>query len=287
MQINSLIADIYQLLEKKDGWFTSEISARLSADIAARLSTQLNRPKEPPCLRLSAMGSRCPRALWFSIHNPELAESLPAWATFKYSFGHVIEALAITLARCSGHEVTGEQDVVTVDGIQGHRDCVIDGCIVDVKSASSIGFKKFKEKTLEKDDPFGYLDQLDGYMVGSSNDSLVRIKDRAYLFAIDKQLGHMCLYEHRLREQSIRRRIAEYKEIIGRDSPPLCTCGTVPEGKSGNVRLDTKASYSPFRHACFPKLRTFLYASGPVYLTEVKRKPEVTEIDSKGNIVYN
>ena len=48
-----------------------------------------------------------------------------------YAFGHMIEGLAIGLAKASGHEVLGEQDEIYVDGIRGpHRDCVIDGCVV-------------------------------------------------------------------------------------------------------------------------------------------------------------
>jgi len=76
------------------------------------------------------------KPLWHSIHTPEKAEALPAWAEIKYTYGHILEALAISLAKAAGHEVTGEQDAITVDGILGHRDCVIDGCVVDVKSAN-------------------------------------------------------------------------------------------------------------------------------------------------------
>ena len=212
---------------------------------------------------------------------------MPPWAENKFSFGHIIEAWAITLAKAAGHEVTGEQDVLTVDGIVGHRDCVIDGCVIDVKSAASRSFQKFKDKSIKEEDTFGYLDQLDGYLVGCMDDPLVRVHDKGYLLAIDKQLGHMCLYEHGLREQSIRDRIKKYKEIVGRDSPPACECGTIADGKSGNIRLDTRASYNSFKHCCFPRLRTFLYADGPRYLTQVVRKPDVTEIDRHGKVVYN
>ncbi len=224
------------------------------------------------------MGPRCPKALWYSIHHPELAEPLPAQAIFKYSYGHAIENLAIQLAKLAGHTVEGEQDELIVDGIKGHRDCVIDGCVVDVKSTTSIGFQKFKDKSLLEKDDFGYLDQLDGYLVGSLSDPLVTVKDKGYLWAIDKNLGHMCLYEHHVRQASIVKRIAEYKRIVGQHAPPVCTCGTVPDGKSGNERLDTRASYSAFKHACFPSLRTFIYANGPVYLTKVVRTPDVPEV---------
>src|SRR6266849_6159935 len=40
------------------------------------------------------------------------------------------------MAKAAGHEVLGEQDELTLDGVVGHRDCVIDGCIVDVKTTS-------------------------------------------------------------------------------------------------------------------------------------------------------
>lgn len=276
--IDTLILDIYSLVQRKDGWFTQELADDYARNLSHRLRENLGEQKRSPTLRLSQMGPRCPKALWHSIHTPELAEPLPPWAEIKYSYGHMIEALAITLAKAAGHTVEGEQDVIKLDGVVGHRDCVIDGYTVDVKSSSSRGFLKFKNKTLEQDDAFGYLDQLDGYVLGSSADPLVRFKDTGYLWAIDKQLGHMVLYEHKIRQDSIRTRIRDYKQISERTTPPDCTCRTIPMGLSGNIGLDIKASYSPFRHVCFPNLRTFLYSDGPRYLIKVVRTPDVPEI---------
>ena len=287
-EIKTLIPDIYLLLNRKDGWFDDRLATTLSQDITDRLRTHFGQEQRTaPTLRLSQMGPRCPRALWYSIHRPETAEMLPAWATIKYAYGHVIEALVVALAKAAGHEVCGEQDEVWVDGIRGHRDCIIDGNIVDVKSTTTMGFSKFRDGSIKNSDNFGYLDQLDGYLVGSANDELVRNKDSAFLLAVDKQLGHMCLYEHQGREDSIRHRVAETKGIIALDTPPLCTCRTQPDGKSGNIRLDTKASYSAYKFSCFPQLRTFLYSDGPRYLTKVERKPDVPEIDKNGKVIYN
>lgn len=288
MHIDTLISDIYSLVTLKNGWFTDELATDLGREISTRLQTSFGESKGPPSLRLSQMGPRCPRALWYSIHHPELAEALPPWAEIKYSYGHILEALAICLSKAAGHSVVGEQDELDVDGIKGHRDCVIDGCVVDVKSTTSIGFNKFKQNLLASDDSFGYLDQLDGYLVGSANDPLVTVKDKAYILAIDKQKGHMCLYEHLVQEHSrIRERIKLYKTIVANDEPPSCNCGIIPDGKSGNLRLDVKASYSAYKYCCFPELRTFLYSDGPRYLTTVVRKPDVTEVDKHGQIVYN
>ncbi len=284
--IQQLIPDIQGLLKTK-GWVSAELASTFARSVSARLEEQFAERHKSPTLRLSRMGPQCPCALWYSYHHPELAEELPPWAEFKYSFGHIIEAQAIMLAKAAGHVVTGEQDELIVDGIVGHRDCVIDGCVVDVKSTSTLGFKKFKDGSLAQNDSFGYLDQLDGYVLGSVDDPVVTCKDRGYLLAIDKQLGHMCLYEHYIREEHIRNRILASKRVVEETQPPPCECGVLPDGKSGNLRLDTRASYNLWKHCCHPKLRTFLYASGPVFLTKVVRKPDVTEIDKYGKIVYN
>lgn len=282
--INTLIPDIQKLVTTK-GWMTDDLSQQFASSVARRLEEQYKEQERSPTLRLSKMGPVCPKALWASIHLPEEMQPLPPWAEIKFSFGHIIEALVVTLAKAAGHEVTGEQDAVYVDGIEGHRDCVIDGCVVDIKSSSSRGFLKFKTGTIKQDDSFGYLDQLDAYVVGSLEDPLVRVKDKGYLLAIDKQLGHMTLYKHEVRHEHIKGRIADYKQIANLREPPACRCNTVADGKSGNRRLDVKASYSSYKYVCFPNLRTFLYASGPVYLTHVERLPDVPEIDRQGKIL--
>lgn len=272
---------------RKDDWFTQAASETFGKEVATRVHGSFKPRESLGRLRLSALGPNCPKALWHSIHTPELAEPLPPWAEVKFAYGHILEALAITLAKAAGHLVVGEQDELTVDGIVGHRDCVIDGCVVDVKSCSSRAFEKLKNKILVQNDSFGYLDQLDGYVVGSADDPLVTCKDTGYILGIDKVLGHMVLYEHRIRESSIRNRIESYKRIIALNQPPACECGTRAEGKSGNIGLDVKASYGAYKFCCFPHLRTFLYTSGPVYLTRVVRRPDVIEIDRHGKIVYN
>lgn len=277
MNIHDLVPDIYAWIKKKEK-LNDELRAEYSDRVSRRVAEQFSGEARKATLRLSAMGPRCPKALWFSIHHPELAEPIPPQAEVKYAFGHMIEALAITLAKAAGHEVVGEQDELQLDGVVGHRDCIIDGCLVDVKSTSSRSFIKFKSKDFSQSDHFGYLDQLDGYVVASQLDPLLKVKDKGYILAIDKQLGHMVLYEHRIREDSIRQRISEYKSIVGTSSPPRCECGTRPVGNSGNIGLDIKASYSSYKHCCFPLLRTFLYSDGPVFLTKVARKPDVPEI---------
>lgn len=294
--ITKLIPDIYELIQSKREWFTPEIASQLSKSITDRLSSSYNfQHEEKPTLRLSKLGPTCPHALWQSIHHPELAQPLRAPTKLMFGYGHIIEAQTIALARAAGHEVTGEQDELFVDDIKGHRDCVIDGCIVDVKSSSTRNMEKFKSGSIAEDDLFGYLDQLDGYLVASLDDPSVRTKDRGYLLAIDKQLGNMVLYEHKFtesRERALRERIAEYKRIIDGVNPPACECGVVAEGESGNLGLDVRASYSNYKFVCFPKLRTAIYSKGPIYFTRVVKWPShkgvpLLEVDQHGQPVRN
>lgn len=281
--INTLILDIQRLLKTR-GWFDA-YSDSFGMEITSKLKAQFAIEERSSKLSLSKMGPRCPKALWHSVNTPHLGEELPPWVEVKFSLGHMLEAFAIACAKAAGHRVEGEQDELSLLGIKGHRDCVIDGCTVDVKSLSSRAFLKLKQRTLEANDSFGYLDQLDGYGVASRNDPLVITKDRAYLFGIDKTLGHMVCYEHTIRESSIRNRVQLYKSIVEQDHPPACTCGTRPDGKSGNMALDVRGSYDPFKYCCHPNLRTFLYSDGPRYLTHVVREPEVPEINRYGKIV--
>jgi hypothetical protein len=283
--IHTLIPDIYSYVKEKHGTFDEAIASTLGEEISTTLKDNFSSTETRGGLRLSKMGYTCPKALWYSANHPELAEPLPPWALIKLQYGHILEALVLALAKCAGHTVEGEQDELWAYGVRGHRDAVIDGCLVDVKSSTSLSFAKFKDRSIQQNDGFGYLDQLDGYLVGCREDNLVEVKDRGYLLAIDKQLGHMVLYEHYLREDRIKERIQRACDIVASSVIPACECGTVADGKSGNIKLDTVASYSAYKFCCRPGLRTFLYARGPTYLTHVERTPDVPEINQHGQII--
>jgi hypothetical protein len=281
--INNLVKDIYHVVSR--GNYSEGYSTKLGHDVGKRLDHWAKPETTRSGLRLSKMGPSCPKAFWHSVHTPELAEPLPPAAIIKFSYGHVLEAIAISLSKEAGYKVEGEQDELELLGVKGHRDCVIRGCTVDIKSCSGRVFDKFKTKAIASDDSFGYLDQLDAYTTAAvmAGDPLVIVKDYAYILAIHKELGHMYLYEHKIRSEAIKERIRERIQIAEQTEPPACRCGTIPQGESGNIQLDIPASYSPYRYCCFPRLRTFLYSRGPVYLTEVRRTPDVPEV-SRNNM---
>lgn len=282
--IRTLIPDIYSVLEQGHE-FSRDFSEDLATAITKRLGAQSKLDALPPTLRLSKLGPRCPKAFWYSIHKPEMAESLPGPAIFKFQYGHILEAMVIALCRAAGHSVEGEQDELELCGVKGHRDLVLDGYTVDVKSCSQLMFERYRSGKIEQDDPFGALCQLDAYVVASGDDPLVLDRSRGYILAVDKTLGKLCLHEHKTREDYIRGRVDYWRRITDSPSPPACECGTIPDGLSGNIKLDTRASYEAFKYVCHPTLRTFLYSTGPRYLTKVVRLPDVPEISSKNRLI--
>lgn len=254
---------------------TQEFGNTLSTIVASRLS-----PDRQPggYLRPSNIGEKCDRKLWYSINKPELAEPLTPVTRLKFLLGDVVEALLLFLAKVSGHEVSGQQDTVGIGGVVGSRDAVIDGMLVDVKSASSYSFDKFRNHLNPDTDAFGYLDQINFYLAASQDDDKVRIKNRAAFLAMDKQHAHLALDVHEIRLKDWEHVIKKKREMLDSPSVPERGYEDVADGSSGNRKLGVACSYCPFKHSCYPGLRTFLYSNGPRFLTVVKREPNVTEI---------
>ena len=231
-------------------------------------------------LRMSNVG-RDDRYLWNHYNNVGPKEPMQPHNLVKFLYGHLIEEMLLLLVRLSGHTVSHEQAQAEVEGIVGSMDCKIDGVLTDVKSTSSYGFKKFKDATLAFDDPFGYIAQIKGY-AKSEGDTQVG------WLAMDKQNGHLTYLKYDLEDtqapvyevlkEDIVDRIIHIKEMVEQPEPPDFCNEPVPDGKSGNMKLPIGCSYCHFKHACYPELRTFLYSTGPRYLTEVANEPKVQEV---------
>jgi len=208
-------------------------------------------------------------------HHDGTAEKLSPKTFFKFLYGDVIEQLVLFLAKEAGHDVERHQEEIEVDGVKGHIDAIIDGVVVDVKSASPFGYKKFERNAVVFDDPFGYVQQLAGYA------NVLTPGEKASWVAFDKVSGEICvsdLSSSIIKDHDPVQRIAHLKEVIASDEiPPLCYLPE-PDGKSGNLKLPTPCSYCPHKQRCHPKLRTFLYSNGPRFLTHVAKLPEVPEV---------
>jgi len=189
--IDTLVKDMYDLFDPlvETNLNEEEVDAHLDSftkSIKQTIKGLLNEtPREKGKLRLSAIGKPA-RQLWYEKNSKEESKPLEPNTRIKFLYGHLLEDVLILLARLSGHTVTDLQKQVNVNGIVGHQDCVIDGVLVDCKSASGKSFEKFAKNKLEEDDPFGYIAQISAYAEGNG-------VDEAAFLAIDKQHGNICL----------------------------------------------------------------------------------------------
>lgn len=276
--LDTLPDDVHNLFDPNKDHEASEeyleqFTENLKEILRTRLKAQNGEGRNP--IRFSALG-KPDRQIWFDARpDEEKDEPLSLQTYLKFLYGDVIEQLFLYLAKEAGHEVTDEQKEIEVDGVKGHIDAIIDGTVVDLKSASSFGYKKFKDDTVEQDDPFGYVKQLAGYA-----NELTPGKPAAW-WAVDKSTAANCisyLPAETVEQHKPAPRIEELKEVVDSDEiPPLCY-NPVPDGKSGNMKLPVGCSYCKYKFRCHPNLRTFIYSTGPRFLTEVVKEPNVPEV---------
>lgn len=279
-QLESLTHDIYEVIKGNGGW-SQTISQYLGATIADVASQRFMEPQKPRgYLSLSSIGTPCPTKLWRKVNQPELGEPLGAETLGTFFYGDMLEALVIALAKAAGHDVQGEQDKLDVHGVKGHRDCIIDGVTVDVKSASSYSFQKFAGGNLREDDPFGYISQLSSYVYAGKDDPRVTNKTKGAFLVVKKDRFKLCLDEYDFTEE-LKGKEAEVEAAKALVAGPIpdYRVPPVPQSKtSPNMMLDTQCNYCEFRKLCWPDVRTFLYSTGQTHLTKVVSEPKVTEL---------
>lgn len=274
-----LVEDIYRVVS--EGHDVTEAEAEtFGREVGHIIAQRLRDTKEGGrkfTLRMSNIGKGA-RQLWYESRFGS-EETIPPHTLVKFMFGDIIEQLVLFLTRLSGHRVTSTQNEVSLDGIKGHIDADIDGVTTDVKSASTHAFAKFRDGTLAENDPFGYVEQLAGYCKA-------RDTDGAFL-AVDKQNGHIAHLQFSKEELAVfdvEERIKYIKGVIDSDEVPERCYPDEEDGASGNRKLGVNCSYCSHKSRCWADandglgLRTFLYASGPKFLTHVAREPNVKEI---------
>ena len=280
MDLSTLIDDIYSALSPleigEDLNLSDDVIEEFGEKIKDAIRSWSSPHKQTSGLRMSNIG-RPARQLWFESRSED-KKTFSAPTLIKFLYGHVLEELVVLLVKLSGHSITDQQKEVSVDGIIGHIDCKIDGEVVDIKTASNFAFKKFREGTLQNDDPFGYMAQLAGYEAAEGT------SDGGFL-AINKESGELTLYRPGpFSKPNITARISSIKDYLKLDElPPRCY-PDVPEGKSGNRRLGTSCSYCPYKYDCWSDanhgngLIAYKYASGIKYFTRVAKEPQVPRL---------
>jgi hypothetical protein len=282
--ISTLIADInFILTPSTSGGVRDEVlknfQERLSNHVKDTLEAKVTKEREPKVLYGSEIGEVCHRKLWYKLSNAS-SESLLPHVYFKFLYGDIIEETALLLAEAAGHTVEHAQEKVVYTAgdwqVRGRMDATIDGVMVDVKSMSTYGMDKLGLDLDLYDDPFGYIDQVSFYR----NFGTTGAEDVAIL-AADKTLGHIKLAQGRgiSKDTQVARITATTRTLDGPGIPSRAY-EAKPEGASGNMKLCTQCSYCPYKQACWPGLRTFIYSNGPVYLTEVAKLPKVLEVPS-------
>jgi hypothetical protein len=281
--IDTLVQDIYALLDDEAHLevdptvFGDEMKGHLSRVLSSR-----EHGRNEPKLYASEYGDKCLRRLVYKVHTPEEGEALEPHTRFKFMYGDLLESTVLALAEAAGHTVTHKQERIEMANgayrVSGRTDAIIDGHMVDVKTMSTYAFAKYKLAggvTADTDD-FGYRWQIGFYHHHYNLDK------PPYFLGIDKQNGHIALFpvpDLPTKEEVEAKAAEAYTAVYPEGSLELPPRGysDVPEGKSGNTKLDIACSYCAFKRQCWPGLRTFLYSRGPVFFTHVAKEPNVPE----------
>ena len=280
--IDTLIQDIYSTLEQGVDVSRADIAKALDVfaqDAKSAVATILQEGQRTGegRLRLSQIG-KPDRQIWYGLHGAK-EEPLTGQTRIKFLMGHLLEALLIALTKAAGHTVEDAQGEVVVEGVLGHQDCIIDGVLTDIKTASSYAFKKFKEGTLSDNDPFGYIAQISAY--ATKND-----RKEAAFFAIDKNNSELTVLKvHEMEMIDAPARVRELKKVKEMDFPPARCYKDEPDGASGNRKLAIGCVFCSYKKDCWADanngkgLRGFQYSNGVRYLTNVGKVPNVDEIE--------
>jgi hypothetical protein len=281
--ITTLVDDIYSVLEKGaqvPPTLSEEFGKRVADMITSRL-TQSREPK-PGELRMSRMGEP-DRKLWYHYNQPEKAEKMDSQTLLKFLYGDLIEELILFLAQVSGHRVEHRQREVSINGVPGHIDAIIDGVLVDVKSASPFSFEKFVNRKLEQDDPFGYKQQLFSYLESLQASDDLKVKGEGTFLVADKVDGRLVVSRWKPTQDgsSIKDDYSRKIALVKSETPPAKCFPSVPMGASGNEKLGTRCAYCVFKRDCWKDanggtgLQEYQYSGGSVYLTKVVKEPKV------------
>jgi hypothetical protein len=281
-QIETLVEDIYNLFsldpidmdEDKVDEHIDTFGEMLKVHIKDFL---YEKPKDRGNLRLSGIG-KPDRQIWYDVNKPLEDNQLKPSTRIKFLYGYILEELLLLCASVAGHKVTEQQKEVVLGGVKGHQDSMIDGVLVDCKSASGPGFDKFKYHRVAEDDPFGYIAQISAYAEANG-------VDRAAFLAINKSTGEVCLSPvHKMEMINAENRVEHLKGLVKNPAVPARCYPDLPDGKSGNYKLGVGCVYCSHKQHCWSDandgmgLRVFNYAKGRRYLTRVSKQPEVEEV---------
>jgi len=281
--IDQLIPDINNLLSRGKGW-TKESTELLKTEVGRIVEERFTGKTEGEVrnpLRLSAIGTPNKRQLWYDYKDEsKKSEVLPANVVGTFFYGDLIESWVIALAVATGHRVECLQERVDVFGVPGHLDCIIDGVLVDVKSANMFSFNKFKTNSLRKKDDYGYLGQLSSYLYSKQKDPRLTLKHKAAFLAINKEKFELVLdiYDFTEELKNKEKEISETKVMLALDTPPERCVEDIEDGKSGNRILDKPCIWCRHKEKCWENLTKYQYTNEVKYFTKVVKEPKKEKV---------
>lgn len=285
-ELDTLVEDILELLDSKKSFMAdTDDLTNLAVGIGFQVTKAMQehvKVREPKVIYASEVGEPCHRKLWYKVHYPEKGEYLTRTTRLKFLYGDILEEVLLFMAKAAGHEVSKRQESVVYeleDGwqIRGRIDAVIDGEIVDVKTASPYSYTKMVEEGLTKsNDAFGYSGQLGFYQMNKEQLECEG-KDPKFL-VMDKQNGKVGLAAPAPGSKVTPATLEIIKDEI-KDPDVAPDRGFDDESTTnGNRKLGINCSYCAFKGDCWPGLRVFNYSRGPVFLTRVNKVPKNVEI---------
>jgi hypothetical protein len=276
--INTIPQDVYKRLEEPT--LADPVHLQRMADdvqLAVKRALEDSRGEGNRYLRMSKIGLP-DRKIWYDLRLESPTHKMSGKELLNFLLGHILEAVMLCLVREAGHIVEHEQAQVELEGVVGHLDAFIDGALVDVKTASDYGFKKFQTNSLVNgDDPYGYIGQISGYTQATG-------APQGAFLAINKNNGQLAIThvpEHK--EIDAAARIVYLKEMLKKDTPPERCYQEVVED-NGNKSLPKMCQYCPHKQLCWGDsnngagLRVFKYSNGAKFLTHVAKEPKVEDI---------
>jgi hypothetical protein len=220
---------------------------------------------EPFKLRMSNIGKPLRQIMLEKQHGRSPMDSQQR---LRMTYGYMWESFMLFLLKASGLkleenkkvELTVAYDEGKTHTVYGSQDLKIDGEIYDIKSASSWSFdNKFVDfKSMQQDDPFGYVGQAMGYSLA----------DKAHFagwIVVDKSDGRIKVVEvpkEGYRELA-RKYLDDFKlkiRAVLTNTVPMPPCeGEVEETfrkvPTGNKYLNKSCEFCSCKYICHPELK--------------------------------
>lgn len=255
---------------------------------AIRESLLSKRGEEPFRLLMSNIGRPLRQLMLEKEHG---RVKFDPQAKLRGVYGYMWESFLFFLLKASGQNIETNKrvslDVKVGDDqetkVSGILDCIIDGEIYDVKSASPWSYEnKFVSlEAMEKDDPFGYVGQGMAYSIA----------DKKYFggwIVIDKSDGRIKVVpvpKDNYKELA-RKYLDDFKNkvktLFFTDNPDMPPCDGVEEETfnrraTGNKILKKTCEFCPHKYKCHPNLQVRECQNSKAMTKKFKHYVEINE----------